>query len=103
MPTYTYECGKCGETQDVFHGMSESPKVACGTCGSKRTTRLMGRGAGIIFKGSGFYETDFKHKGTGPAKNGNGESKKSETAAACNTGSCGCAASDSTPKQAANN
>jgi predicted nucleic acid-binding Zn ribbon protein len=46
---------------DVFHSMSEAPRVKCTACGSARTKRLLGTGAGIIFKGSGFYETDYKN------------------------------------------
>jgi putative FmdB family regulatory protein len=73
MPTYTYECKKCGEQQDVFHSMSATPIVACASCGSKRVKRLLGTGSGLIFKGSGFYETDYKNKG---AKNGGSEGSK---------------------------
>ena len=61
MPTYTYECQKCHATMDVFHSMSATPRVKCASCGSKRMKRLLGTGAGIIFKGSGFYETDYKN------------------------------------------
>ena len=61
MPTYTYECRKCHHTMDVFHSMADTPRVKCGACGSSRTRRLLGTGAGIIFKGSGFYETDYKN------------------------------------------
>ena len=61
MPTYTYECKKCYCTHDIFHGMSVQPRVKCPQCGG-RCKRLLGTGAGIIFKGSGFYETDYKEK-----------------------------------------
>lgn len=68
MPTYSYECGGCGHILDVFHGMSAEPKVKCEQCG-KKCKRLMGTGAGFIFKGTGFYETDYKDKkGTPPEK-----------------------------------
>jgi putative FmdB family regulatory protein len=68
VPTYSYECGSCGHVQDVFHGMSAEPKVMCDPCG-KKCKRLMGTGAGFIFKGTGFYETDYKDKkGTPPEK-----------------------------------
>ncbi|MBX7255201.1 MAG: zinc ribbon domain-containing protein [Candidatus Hydrogenedentes bacterium] len=76
MPTYTYQCKKCEAVQDVFHSMSESPRVKCDSCGSTRTTRLLGTGAGILFKGSGFYETDYKKSGNG--KNGGASESKSE-------------------------
>ena len=64
MPTYSYECKKCGEEQDEFHGILAAPLIVCNSCGSKRMNRLLGKGGGIIFKGSGFYETDYKNKGS---------------------------------------
>ena len=84
MPTYTYECRKCHHTMDVFHSMAETPRVKCAACGSSRTRRLLGTGAGIIFKGSGFYETDYKNgRNKGKAKEeaspkSEGEAKKSD-------------------------
>lgn len=59
MPTYSYECRKCGHVLDVFHGINARPRVKCGKCG-RGCKRLLGAGAGILFKGSGFYETDYK-------------------------------------------
>ena len=84
MPTYTYKCKKCGAEQDVFHAMSAKPKVACAACGGACVKQL-GTGAGIIFKGSGFYETDYKKKsGGGTAKEGAAKESaaKTETSAA---------------------
>ena len=67
MPTYSYECKRCSHTQDMFHSMSATPRVKCEECGGP-CTRLIGQGSGIIFKGSGFYETDYKNKkGKAPA------------------------------------
>lgn len=60
MPTYTYACKKCEHEMDVFHSMNDAPKVKCEACGSTRTSKQLGIGAGIIFKGSGFYATDYK-------------------------------------------
>ena len=62
MPTYTYQCKKCEHTMQVFHSMSASPRVKCDACGSRSVVRIVGTGAGVIFKGSGFYETDYKKK-----------------------------------------
>jgi len=62
VPTYTYACAKCGHSFDVFHPMTANPQVKCEACGSRRCERQLGTGAGIIFKGSGFYETDYKGK-----------------------------------------
>lgn len=78
MPTYTYACKKCGHVFDVFHAMSASPKVKCETCGKSPCEKQLGTGAGFIFKGSGFYETDFKDKKGTPEKKESGESKPAE-------------------------
>ena len=77
MPTYTYECAKCGQTKDVFHSMSQRPALKCEACGSTRMNRLLGTGAGIIFKGSGFYETDYRKNGATESNAGGSESKGS--------------------------
>lgn len=83
MPTYTYECTKCGHQFDYFHSITANPKVVCEKCQGK-CQRLIGNGAGIIFKGSGFYETDYKRKnGNGHhshrSSDGNGKLSSSET------------------------
>lgn len=59
MPTYEYECPTCEDVTEVFHGMTQKPRVRCQVCGSRRR-KLLGTGAGIIFKGGGFYETDYR-------------------------------------------
>lgn len=61
MPTYSYQCKECHHILDVFHGIRARPRVKCDKCGGS-CKRLLGRGAGIIFKGSGFYETDYRGK-----------------------------------------
>ncbi len=63
MPTYEYECKKCGNF-DLLQGIKSEPIKKCPTCGGK-VHRLIGGGSGIIFKGSGFYETDYKRKSAG--------------------------------------
>lgn len=75
MPTYTYKCLKCSEETNVFHSMTETPRVKCPLCGSTRMKRLLGTGAGIIFKGSGFYETDYKRDGKKAGEPAKTESK----------------------------
>jgi putative FmdB family regulatory protein len=59
MPTYEYECEKCGHRFEVFQSMSDAPKKRCPKCRGK-VRRLIGTGAGMIFKGSGFYATDYR-------------------------------------------
>jgi putative FmdB family regulatory protein len=61
MPTYDYECSKCKYKFELFHKMSDEPKAKCPKCG-KSAHRLIGGGSGVIFKGSGFYATDYKKK-----------------------------------------
>ena len=74
MPTYSYECKKCAHVRDVYHSMSVDPIVKCDDCGASMR-RLIGAGAGIIFKGTGFYETDYKTK-NGSSKGGHGAGKE---------------------------
>ncbi len=59
MPTYDYECTKCKNAFEAFQQMSDKHLTKCPKCGSK-LKRLIGSGSGIIFKGSGFYSTDYK-------------------------------------------
>jgi putative FmdB family regulatory protein len=60
MPTYEYECQRCKKTFEVFQSISEEPLSTC-TCAKKgKVKRLLGTGAGFLFKGSGFYTTDYR-------------------------------------------
>jgi putative FmdB family regulatory protein len=59
MPTYEYECRKCGVIFEKFQSMTDERLKSCPEC-KGRVDRLIGTGAGIIFKGSGFYETDYR-------------------------------------------
>lgn len=82
MPTYEYECKKCKRTFDVFQSIMANPLRKCPTCkGSVR--RLIGRGAGIIFKGSGFYQTDYRSENY--KKGAAEEKKRAEPAAVAET------------------
>ncbi|MDD3375748.1 MAG: zinc ribbon domain-containing protein [Candidatus Omnitrophica bacterium] len=62
MPTYEYECSKCGHQLEILQSITEKPLKKCPECQKNNLQRLLGSGAGIIFKGSGFYETDYKKK-----------------------------------------
>ena len=75
MPTYEYECTKCGHTFERFQNMTDEPLKRCPKCRCK-IRRVFGTGAGIIFKGSGFYETDYKRSGY--QKDAEKETKKAE-------------------------
>lgn len=88
MPTYEYYCKECGHEMEAFQRMSDAALSDCPSCEEPSLQRKIGRGAGFIFKGSGFYETDFKdRKGTKPSE-GASESKDS--------GSSGSAAAPAT-------
>ncbi|HVT72315.1 MAG TPA: FmdB family zinc ribbon protein [Lacunisphaera sp.] len=62
MPTYDYICAKCGHELEVFQSMKEAPLKVCPACHRRSLKRKVGGGAGLIFKGSGFYITDYKKK-----------------------------------------
>ncbi len=61
MPTYEYECTKCGHEFEKFQSMKDEPLKRCPKCRCK-VRRVFGSGAGILFKGSGFYQTDYRSK-----------------------------------------
>ncbi|QDV64022.1 FmdB family zinc ribbon protein [Crateriforma conspicua] len=60
MPTYDYECDACGHEMELFQGINDPVKKKCPECGKSKLRRLFGSGAAIMFKGSGFYETDYR-------------------------------------------
>lgn len=60
MPTYDYRCKACGHELEIFHSMSQAPKRKCPECGALKLERQIGLGGGILFKGGGFYETDYR-------------------------------------------
>ena len=60
MPTYEYQCDACDHNFDEFQSMSEAPLTKCPKCGKKKLRRVFGAGAAVIFKGSGFYQTDYR-------------------------------------------
>ena len=104
MPTYDYRCNNCGHEFELFQSMKDSPKRKCTECGKNTLERLIGTGAGILFKGSGFYETDYrspsyKKDAAGDAPPDSGDAKKKNDSADSSSGatkkpcgpSCGCA------------
>ena len=60
MPTYDYVCDGCGHAFEFFQSMTDSVKKTCPKCGKKKLRRLIGAGGAIVFKGSGFYKTDYR-------------------------------------------
>lgn len=79
MPTYDYKCDACGHEFEKFQQMSADPIKECPECKEEKVQRLIGAGMGVIFKGSGFYTTDYKNK------------KESAPAPAPSCGAGGCA------------
>jgi putative FmdB family regulatory protein len=76
MPTYGYRCGSCGHEFEIRQRITEEPLVTCPKCGGKLAKMLYP--AGIIFKGSGYYTTDYKGSGDGSAGSSNGVAPASE-------------------------
>ena len=74
MPTYEYKCRKCKKTFERFQKMTEKPLSRCVHCGGS-VERLIGAGAGLIFKGSGFYVTDYKKPAKPKSKESSPEKK----------------------------
>jgi putative FmdB family regulatory protein len=62
MPTYEYQCDACGNRFEKFQSITAAPLKKCINCGKSKVRRLIGTGAGILFKGSGFYITDYRDK-----------------------------------------
>jgi len=62
MPTYEYKCKNCGHGFEEFQSITAEPLAMCPSCGQPTLKRLLAGGAGMIFKGSGFYQTDYKSK-----------------------------------------
>ena len=75
MPTYQYECDSCGHSMEVLQSMMDKKIKKCPECGQLKLVRLIGAGSGVIFKGTGFYETDFKTKDKPSGEDGKSDSK----------------------------
>lgn len=84
MPTYDYLCKACGERLEIFQPITEAPKRKCPRCGKQRLERQIGAGAGFLFKGGGFYQTDYRsegYKAAAKAEQGGGGDAEAKTAA----------------------
>ena len=78
MPHYDYRCKACGHEHEVFQRISAEPLKKCPQCGKSQLERLLGSGGGLLFKGSGFYLTDYREGGSSEAKRESPSEKKSE-------------------------
>ena len=82
MPTYDYVCDACGHKFELFQSITAEPEKKCPECGKKKLRRLIGAGAAIVFKGSGFYQTDYRsdsYKKRAEADSKSSESKSSDS------------------------
>lgn len=77
MPTYDYVCDACDHQFELFQNITAEPEKKCPECGKRKLRRLIGAGAGFVFKGSGFYQTDYRSESY--KKKAEAESKSSET------------------------
>ena len=112
MPTYDYECNACGHQFELFQGINDPIKRKCPECGRLKLQRLFGTGAAVVFKGSGFYETDYrsadykkaaaadkksqessKEKSTDTKSKSSGENKSSSTNSSSSSGTSSSAGS----------
>ena len=78
MPTYDYICKKCGYEFEEFHKISDNPVELCPKCGHKSVEKKISGGSGLIFKGSGFYITDYSNGSSSAANSNNTKSSNSE-------------------------
>lgn len=84
MPTYDYACSGCGHGFERFEPINKDGVKKCPKCGARKARRMLGTGAGFIFKGAGFYTTDYKKSGSSTSepkeKSGDGGGKKEKKA-----------------------
>jgi putative FmdB family regulatory protein len=93
MPTYEYECEACGHGFEQFQSITAAPIKKCPKCGKNKVKRLLGTGAGLIFKGSGFYITDYRsdsyNKAAKAEGGGGGAGEKASSNGEAKTGTSG--------------
>jgi len=89
MPTYEYVCDKCGHEFELFQSMKDEPIKKCPVCKANKVRRMIGSGAGIIFKGSGFYETDYKRKSSSGTSHKETKKEPASTTATASDSSAG--------------
>ena len=90
MPTYEYQCSKCGHEFETFQSMTAGVLKKCPACGKLSLKRLIGTGGAVLFKGSGFYATDYRSENYRQAAKAESDThKKSGTADSAKTESSG--------------
>lgn len=95
MPTYDYECQACDHKFERWQEMSARKLRTCPECGKRKLVRLVGAGAGVIFRGSGFYETDYKRKQSPKPSTSSSSSSTSSTSSDTKGGKASASSSSS--------
>ena len=111
MPTYDYQCDACDHAFELYQGINDPKKKKCPECGKLKLRRLLGTGAAVVFKGSGFYQTDYRSASYKKAKaadkpadksggegSGDSSSKKSDSKASQGSNSGGASSTSSKAK-----
>lgn len=95
MPTYDYRCNGCGHEFEQFQSMKDKALVKCPACRKNTLERLIGLGGGVIFKGSGFFQTDYRsdaYKKAADAEKKGASGGSADSPGHTHSGSCGCGA-----------
>ncbi len=101
MPTYEYECPDCNHAFEEFQSITAKPIKLCPECGKRRVVRLIGTGSGVIFKGSGFYGTDYRsdsYKKAAKADKDSGSAKSTDASSKSTTDKPATTPSESKPE-----
>ena len=86
MPTYEYECTACGHKFEEWQSIMADPITKCPSCKKKKVKRLLGTGGAIIFKGSGYYQTDYRSESYKKGAKADSDSKSSDSKPAATSG-----------------
>lgn len=88
MPTYDYKCDACCKQFEYFQSMKDEPLKKCPKCGKNKVKRLIGGGGGVLFKGKGFYETDYRSSKYNDSAKSDTSSKSGCSKPQCGSGGC---------------
>lgn len=98
MPTYDYECEACNHKFELYQSISAEPEKTCPQCKKKKLRRLIGTGGAVMFKGTGFYQTDYRSDSYKKAASSDTKSTSSDSSSASSTPSSTSKKSESSSK-----